>query len=1151
MRLTAFKAQGFKSFPDAASFKVGEPLIGVVGPNGCGKSNIVDAVRWVLGESRLSALRSRALPDVLFNGSQSRPPADWCGVDLTFANDGNRDLGAWSSYSEIVVRRELGRDGQSFFYINGAPVRRRDVVALFRGTGLSARAYGVVEQGTIGRVAEASPDELRGFVEEAAGVSHYKENRRETERRLSASEENLQQLRRIAEEVEKQTARLKRQAQQARRYENLQVRIAELESLILWQKRITAGEDLAKARAALTEQTAQAKKIADDFESLKVQAQKARAERDNALSAAAAAREELGKLQLAAAAAKQNMQNAEQIRRTAAERIGEDRGELATLQKRIADGEQQQKQHKAQLGQIRRDIQSAQVETEEKTKQAEQAAKQLAGYESAAMRARAALTAAGGRIKSDEARAQMTAEETARIVHQLRAAKQSLEETIATAQSEAPPTEDATANADKCRQDLAEAEDALRAALANTEQAQQAQQQAEKHLLAAQTEKDALETVAAAAAGEWAQDPPPRLADVLRVEAGEWAMALDAALGYAAGAFAVDNVADFVGRRGLPPPGSAVVAVADAPLTAAEMPPHPQMQAPPLLSKVNAPPESIKVLAASLGGVYAAEDESDALAMAAHLSPGEKLITRAGVVYESRSVYARGETLGGYDWRRRMEQLASAVQERKSEADTAAEKTGQCRKQNDTAQSARDNAAAELEKAKNTLAEKRVETSQWQERRANAQKRQTELGEEIAALTARKTACEQTAAELANAHTDAARREQQSRDDADKCEAELKTAAAAVEESREMARAAAAKHKELNARAAELMRRQKEEENTAGEAQNRAKLLAARLQQTENETQQSDDNALRMILQKSTDEAKDAEARAAKAEQTAACCAKAADDAETRREQCYGAMQGKQNDIGELRLNERELSLAMGRMNDSLEAAAVGDERLKELAAEQPNAGEEINTLRQRRDAIGGVNFAAADELQEAQSRAETLAAQTADIAGAVDELRAAIRRIDEETARRMTKMHADINGEFDALFKQFFGGGDAQLAQVADTDGFEIRARPPGKRLFSSRALSGGEKAAAALAFVFALLKLNPPPFCILDEVDAALDERRSDNFVALLKDLSANFQFLVITHNPLTLEQMGRLVGVTQEEKGVSKIVTVNLQQALAAVR
>ena len=388
MRLTAFKAQGFKSFPDAVSFKVGEPLIGVVGPNGCGKSNVVDAVRWVLGESRLSALRGRALPDVLFNGSQARPPADWCGVDLTFANDGSRDLGAWSSYSEIVVRRELGRDGQSFFYINGASVRRRDVVALFRGTGLSARAYGVVEQGTIGRVAEASPEELRGFVEEAAGVSHYKENRRETERRLAASEENLQQLRRIGEEVGKQTARLKRQTQQARRYENLQVRIAELEALILWKKRTASNEELTKLRATLDGQNTKAKTIADDFESLKAQAQKARTDRDDALAAAAQAREELGKLQLAAAAAKQNLQNAEQMRLAAAERTEQDRNELATLKKRLADGETQQQQRESELQQTRRDAKSAQAQAEQKNQQAEEAARQLAGYERAAQQSR-------------------------------------------------------------------------------------------------------------------------------------------------------------------------------------------------------------------------------------------------------------------------------------------------------------------------------------------------------------------------------------------------------------------------------------------------------------------------------------------------------------------------------------------------------------------------------------------------------------------------------------------------------------------------------------------------------------------------------------------------------------------------------------------
>ena len=1161
MRLTSFKAQGFKSFADAASFSVGVPLIGVVGPNGCGKSNIVDAVRWVLGESRLSALRGRSLPDVLFNGTEARPPADWCGVDLKFANDNSRDLGAWSSYPDIVVRRELGRDGQSFFYINGSSVRRRDVVALFRGTGLSPRAYGVVEQGTIGRVAEASPEELRVFVEEAAGVSHYKENRRETERRLTVSEENLQQVARIAEEVNKQAARLKRQAQQASRYEDLQTRITELDALLLSQKREQAGADLAKLREKLGAQNAEAKKAEQEFEALKTKAQKARAERDAAMEVASKARDELGKTQMAAAAAKRDLENAEQVRKTAAARITEDRDELKALQKRLLEGEKQKKEREKELAQVKADAVKAQREAEDKHKQADDLAHRLSEREHAAQQARAALAAIGGKIKSDEARAQMTAEEAARIAKQLSAAQASLKENTRAAESAAPSAGKAEENVKARERALNESETRLKNARAEQDKAQAEQQEAEKRLLTAQTESEALATVAASAAGEWAHDPPPRLADVLRVEAGEWAQALDAALGYAAGAFAVDDIRAFVGKRGLPPAGAAVVSVAGAQSSDVKSGAHAKTSAPSLLSQLKVPPESERLLTAWLSGVYAAQNDKEALAMSLQLSAGEKLVTRNGVVYETRSVYARGETLGGYDWQRKMKELSAAQKQREKELNAAKANTAKSEQQTAAAEKAREQAAADLEKARHDLSEMRVETTQWRERRANAEKRQSELREEIKALTERQKACQQAAQELKTARAEDTRREKQSQSETSQSETDLKTAAAEVEESRAQAHQASARQQELGARAEELSRRQKEEEQAEADARRRAEQLSARLQQTEKETAASDDKTLRAAAQQKDGEAKQAEARAAKAEAQTREFEKAADDAEAAREKCYGAMQNKQNDIGELRLNERELSLAIGRMNDSLEEADISDARLKELAEERKDASaadteSEMQTLRKRRDAIGGVNFAAAGELREAEERAEELATQIADITAAVAELRAAIRRIDEETKKRMEEMHKRINGEFDALFKKFFGGGDAQLAKINEEEsvidaGFEIRARPPGKRLFSSRALSGGEKAAAALAFVFSMLKLNPPPFCILDEVDAALDERRSDNFVALLKELSDAIQFLVITHNPLTLEQMSRLVGVTQEEKGVSKIVTVNLQQALEAVR
>ena len=280
MRLTAIYLDGFKSFCDRAQAAVRDGLTGVVGPNGCGKSNIVDALRWGLGESRAARLRGGALQDVLFNGSGNRPPSDWCSVETRFSAEDGEDLGMWTGCPEIVVKRELGRDGQSYFYINGQTARRRDVVSLFRGTGVSPRSYAVVEQGMVGEIAEASADELRKFLEETAGVSHYKDRRGDAERRLTSCRANLEQLAQLMEDARRRQESLKRQARAARRHNELSDSINDLEVLLILQNREIAQNKLANKNEEISALDGKIGELQTKCDSLRQETESARAQRE-------------------------------------------------------------------------------------------------------------------------------------------------------------------------------------------------------------------------------------------------------------------------------------------------------------------------------------------------------------------------------------------------------------------------------------------------------------------------------------------------------------------------------------------------------------------------------------------------------------------------------------------------------------------------------------------------------------------------------------------------------------------------------------------------------------------------------------------------------------------------------------------------------
>ncbi|MGI9297412.1 MAG: chromosome segregation protein SMC [Gammaproteobacteria bacterium] len=1146
MRLTAISLSGFKSFCDRATVAVREGLTGVVGPNGCGKSNIVDALRWCLGESRAAQLRGGALQDVLFNGSGGRPPGDWCMVETRFAADKNDDLGMWSGCAEIAVKRELGRDGQSYFYINGRTVRRRDVVSLFHGTGVSPRSYAVVEQGMVGAIAEASAEELRRFLEETAGVSHYKDRRRDAERRLASCRANLEQTAQLMEDARRRQESLKRQARAARRYRELSDSINDLEVLLILQNREIAENKLAEKNDEISVLDGKIGELQTQCDSLRDATEEARTRREEWRQKMQTHETHLARATDAARRIREDYEQAEQKRARLRERTDAEKTEYA-------EAEESAKQCAAELQTTNDELHAAGGGLEKCAAEFARKSEELARCQESLRAAEGEKETANRRLQEIEQRRATIQIET-QMAEERRAAIQSrldkLREATAKKDADSPPPSAADAEKQVARreEELRAAEAVCKQAETEAEKARAALRESENAHIAAAAERDALHSMAAK--HEWkSRDIPPRLSEMLRAEAGEWSRALDAALGRFADGYAVPSLDDFLRDNGLPPAGAGIVEMR----AAAENFAPPQNRTP-LLSFVKAPRAAAAFLAARLRGVYAAEDAETARKTRGDLAEGEMSVTREGAVFMKNAVFVAGEVRGGFDWQRRLSALEESLAGYAENLRNAQRRTDENLQTRMQSEIARVDAAAALTAARAELSERRIAFGQWEERRRAAESRREEMrGEtEIAAAELRRL-------EKENARRAGADDLQTDYDEAAAAAESAKSSAAEAARTLELRRGECGQSemtlRELRLRRENLGRQKESLAARAAELARRQKTLSVRIAQGAAEIAQFAESALDDAMARHAADIKAAEKMLQKTAAEESEWARKISAADGERESRLRELQSAREKNTALQVEKRELSLSLEGLDNSLEDFVRDETRLaplREKSAPPEERREEIAALRGRRDRLGAINFAAEQELSEGEARLEEMRAQRDDVESAADELQKTIRRIDDETRARLREVYEAINREFGGLFQRLFGGGEAELAMDGDSfldAEFEIRARPPGKRMFPVRMLSGGEKSATALAFIFTLMRHTPPPFCIMDEVDATLDDARSDSFVALLGEMSQHFQCLVVTHNKNTIESARHLVGVTQEEKGVSKIVSVTRAEAARA--
>jgi len=1166
MRLTQIKLAGFKTFVDPTTIHFPGQRVGVVGPNGCGKSNVIDAMRWVLGESSARQLRGESMQDVIFNGSGTRKPVSRASVELVFDNSLGKAAGQWLQYAEIAVKRVLHRNGESGYYINNLHVRRKDITDIFLGTGLGARAYAIIEQGMISRIIEARPEELRIFLEEAAGISKYKERRRETELRLKDTRENLLRVDDIRQELAGQLLKLESQAEVARQYLELQQRHELAQNLYrLFRKREAQAQserwqrEVQRLANELEAETAALRQA----ESLMEQTREAHYTASDVLHAAQG---ELYGANAEVVRIEQSLQHQRENRQRLATRIASAREQEARLVK-------QREEAQANQTYWREEQELSQLRLEERRERLEQESTQLPLAEE---RYRERQHQHGEVQRAlNEARQSAQIEEThrahaERMLHSLQARRARLEQ-----EKQALPHFDADALNEK-EEELAElalqletarhTQEALHDQLPDVEQ----ERKAAVHAVQAARER-ATKTEAQLAALRQMQarldhnhklqswlaqhdlENLPRLWQNLEVEAG-WDDALESALRERLNTILVDSLDRAADWLDEPPP--ALLALAEqtageafAPTAVAGLTPLAQ-----LVSWRGG--EMPGWLADSLAGVYLCEDAGQALASRCELAPGVMLVTRAGHLLSRAGIcfYAPQSELHGVLGRQReIEQLEENLAAQHDEVQEL--KVQQEKKE------------AELARLQRELADWRSTITDLQQRRHGLQleiQKLSQVGQQVAQRAA--TIDE----ELAEIATQFEAESEQAAIAGENLE-EARMQIEALEEQLEDQRL---ERQEAENRLNRLREQVRDTERALQEADFaergcRAKLeeldnflqtladqvgnLHAQLEELHEEQHSASDEPLQLELQQALASQRERELALAAARNALEEVTTQLREIEGRRMLNEQKLEPLREQIGEARLKEQEARLAQEQYGTQLAEAGADEEALApQLSGNVKVTALQADIARLEGEiaALGAVNLAALEELQIARERQSYLEAQAADLNEAMETLEQAIRRIDRETRERLQATFDQVNKHLNELFPTLFGGGQAQLVMTGEEildAGVQMTAQPPGKKNSSIHLLSGGEKALTALSLVFSLFQLNPAPFCLLDEVDAPLDDSNTERFCELVKKMSQNTQFIYISHNKITMEMAEQLVGVTMQEQGVSRIVAVDIEEAM----
>jgi chromosome segregation protein len=1168
MRLSKIKLAGFKSFVDPTTIHLPSNLVGVIGPNGCGKSNIIDAVRWVMGEMSAKNLRGDSMSDVIFNGSNGRKPVGHASIELAFDNHDGAIGGQYAGYSEISIRRQVSRDGTSAYFLNNTRCRRRDITDIFLGTGLGPRSYSIIEQGTISRLIEAKPDDLRSFLEEAAGISKYKERRRETENRIRHTRENLDRLNDLLEEIDKQLEKLKRQSRAAERYKELKTEERQVTAELLALRYSAMHADCSERERlvherelALEAETAAQRKLENELEKL----------RDSLNAANDAFNNVQGnyyKLGADIARVEQAIQHHRESRQ-------QQQQELTRAQQTLGEVEEHINLDTDRLAELAANIEAIGPEYEAAQTRQEASNAALAEAEQAMQAWQSEWDAFNQRVADRSQTAQV---ERARLDHLERHMEQLHERLGRMGEEQQQLGSHALVTAiEQLAEGLEERETLvagvqvrldttvrrigdLRISL-NDREHELAGLQSEHHDVRGQLAS--LETLQRAALGQRSEQisgwlkthglqAAPRLAQEIQAEPG-WEHAVETALGKYLEAVCVEGLDDAEQVLGSLSEGD--VSLFD--VSAAQATATDTLAATPLADKVSAPWS----VAALLDGIYAAGSLAEALALRDRLGAHESVITREGIwvgrswLRVARDTDARAGVL---ERERDINRLMQTVQEQAASIEELDQAVAASREGLRAAETERDQLQEEYNSAHRTVSELR-----------------TELGVARSRLEQQRSRSEHV---LVETEVLRAEQEKEGQEQAD-ARARLEAALAAIEQLKLERESRTRKQQELGGVLDAARERARGDQQITHELAIRAESMRTALAATEQALSRMHDQSRQLLSRR--EELNNIMAQGdtpiVQLEQELEGLLSTRLEVEGTLGQARREVENFEHEIRELDQSrvrkEREVSelrelIAVDRM--AWQEVRVRSETLLEQITEAgfeykpllDNLDSEASVdvwaeraekLERRIQRLGPINLAAIDEYEEESKRKVYLDAQQTDLVEALQTLESAIAKIDRETRTRFKETFDSVNQGIQENFPVLFGGGTAYLELTGDNlldTGVTVMARPPGKRNSTIHLLSGGEKALTAIALVFAIFRLNPSPFCMLDEVDAPLDDANVSRYCDMVRKMSEHVQFIFITHNKITMEMANQLTGVTMHEPGVSRLVAVDVDEAVQLV-
>ena len=1164
MRLSKIKLAGFKSFVDPTTITFPSSLVGVVGPNGCGKSNVIDAVRWVMGESSASRLRGDSITDVIFNGSSSRKPVGAASVELLFDNAETTLEGQYAKYAEISIRREVSRDGISTYFLNGTKCRRKDITGVFLGTGLGPRSYSIIEQGMISRLIEAKPEEMRVFVEEAAGISKYKERRRETSNRIKHTKENLDRLLDLLEEVEKQIKHLDRQAKTAERYGRYkeEERRTAAELLALRTKELddrgaASRRKLEERKTALEAAIAKQRSLEASLEDTRVRQSERTDEFNEVQGRFYKVGGEIARLEQSIEHARELRERQEQDLEQAIEgakeitaHIDQDQNEIAqlelTLSELVPGLEQARQQEQASAQSLERAeaaLAEWQQQWDELSHKYNDASQQQNIEKTRAEQLESRLQSfAERRRKMDEAQADASVEELQARFEQL--AEQELRKRQARNEFE---------------RHLADIGEKIRKLREQDEKLTRLVEERRTSLQDVQGKYASLEALQKAAMGEgddgikdWLAgaglDSNKRVAQTLDVEDG-WDKAVETVLGDYLQAVCVADITPVTESISKLRAGAVTVLREQSKDSVVH-----NMDAS-LALKVTGAPAAVQNM---LARVKFAESLGAALTIREQLADDESVITSDGVwlgknwLRVSRDKDARSGVLAR---EHEMRRLKAERRELQARFDSAIRLLKDGRVRMTQLEERRESLQQDASSLLNEYSEIKAALDAAKYRIDQANARKVALAQEVGELDDEKISAEEQMRDSQRLHSQAI--EVMQRLTAEKTALEAQRDELRNELSRVRAQAAEDRQNVQNITIQFESRRTSKE--SAAQNLERMQRQLRQFQSRESEIRQQLELSQTPLANNKVQLESLLETRIEVEEELAEARRRVEKVEAELRELDQSRMQIDQ-EVDEARVKVSEVEMAVQelrvRREGFAEQLAQTDFELETLLEELDESAdtatweEKLEKIRRRIDRLGPINLAAIDEFKEQSERKEYLDSQLADLNDALATLEGAIRKIDRETRTRFRETYTNINNGFQRLFPKLFGGGHAYLELTGDdllSAGITVMARPPGKRNSTIHLLSGGEKALTAVALVFAIFELNPAPFCMLDEVDAPLDDANVGRFCDIVREMSDKVQFVFITHNKVTMELARQLSGVTMQEPGVSRLVSVDLDEAV----